>query len=429
MQRAPLGLWSGVGLVVANVVGVGVLTNTGYMAPHLGPGAIMLCWLAGGVMAMCGARCYAELARAIPRSGGEYRYLSDLLHPFWGNVAGWTSILVGFAAPVALAGATAGPFVATLVPGAPPRLTGAALIVLATASQAFHLRWSTATQDVLALIKVLLIAGFIAVGLVLGAHALPAWRAPAAAAGLPVKPFAVSLVYVAFAFSGWNAAVYAAEEFRDPARTVPRAMLLGTALVTVVYLVVNAILVANLTGDRLSAWLGEDTSRITLAHLLMAKLAGPTAARVTSLLVVLWLASSIVSMTLSGPRVAAAMAAEGFLPRALAGTAGQPPRWSVLFQSGVALVLLATHSFESLLRSVGAILTLASALAVAALLWPRRRGTPLPRASLGVTAAASVYLLGSAWMLWFSFADEPVTLVWVAVVLIAAALRRVVGKT
>ena len=259
MQRAQLGLWSGVGLVVGNVVGVGVLTNTGYMAVRLGPRAILLAWLVGGVMAMAGAACYAELARAIPRSGGEYRYLSDLLHPFFGTLAGWTSLLVGFAAPVALAAATAGPFFATLVPQAPPQLTGAALIVLATASQAFDTRWSKGAQDALALVKGLLIAGFVVVGLVLGAHTVPTWRAPEAPGTLPLKPFAVSLVYVAFAYSGWNAVAYAAEEFRDPRRTVPRAMLWGTALVTVAYLVVNAIFVANLSGPRLAGWLGQDT--------------------------------------------------------------------------------------------------------------------------------------------------------------------------
>jgi APA family basic amino acid/polyamine antiporter len=422
MPRSQLGVWSGVGLVVGNVVGVGVLTNTGYMAGRLGPGAILLAWLVGGVMAMCGARSYAELARAIPRSGGEYRYLTDLLHPFAGTLAGWTSLLVGFAAPIALCAATAGPFFATLVPGASPRLVGTALIVLATASQAFDLRSAKGTQDALALMKGLLIAGFIAVGLLLGAHAAPSWRAPEAPAGLPVRPFAVSLVYIAFAYSGWNAVTYAAEEFRDPARTVPRAMLLGTALVTVIYLVVNAIFVANLTGARLAGWLGEDTTRITLAHLLMEKLAGPGAARLTSLFVVLSLTSSIISMTLAGPRVTAAMAEEGFLPRALAGTVGRPPVWSVLLQSGLALLLLWTHSFEALLRSVGAILTLASALTVAALARLRFGRTPLPRPSAGVMTAALVYLAGAAWMLWFTLADEPRTLLWLAVVAGASAI-------
>ncbi len=152
-QRSQLGLWSGVGLVVGNVVGVGVLTNTGYMAVQLGPRAILLAWLVGGVMAMCGARCYAELARAIPRSGGEYRYLSDLLHPFFGTLAGWTSLLVGFSAPVALARRDGGAVLRDAGPRRARALTAATLIVLATASQAFDARWSKGTQDALAVVK------------------------------------------------------------------------------------------------------------------------------------------------------------------------------------------------------------------------------------------------------------------------------------
>ena len=421
-QLGKLGLWSGVGLVVSNVVGVGVLTNTGYMALQLGPRAILLAWLVGGVLAIAGAACYAELARAIPRSGGEYRYLSDLLHPFFGTLSGWTSLLVGFSAPVALAAATAGPFFATLVPAAPPRLTGAALIVLATASQAFDARWSKRTQDALAIVKGLLLAGFIAVGLALGAHTVPIWRAPEAPSTLPVKPFAVSLVYVAFAYSGWNAVAYAAEEFRDPRRTVPRAMLWGTALVTVVYLVVNAIFVANLSGERLAGWLGQDTTRITLAHLLMEQLAGAGAARATSLCVVLSLASSVIAMMMAGPRVASAMAEEGFLPRALAGRQGRPPVWSVLLQGGLALVLLATNSFEALLRSVGAILTLDSTLTVALVLRLRFGRTQFSRPSPAVVGAAIVYLAGAAWMLWYTLTDDPRALLWLAVVAVAAAI-------
>ena len=232
MERRKLGISSGVGLVVSNVIGVGVLTNAGYMAVHLGPRAIILAWAVGGVMAMAGACCYGELARAIPRSGGEYRYLSDLLHPFFGMLAGWTSLLLGFSAPVALAAATAGPFFATVVPQAPPAVTGAVLIVLATASQAFDARWSKGTQDALALVKGLLIAGFHRRRAGAGdlTRYLPGTR-PRRQSTVPVRPFAVSLVYIAFAFSGWNAVVDAAEEFHDPTRTVPRAMLWGTALV------------------------------------------------------------------------------------------------------------------------------------------------------------------------------------------------------
>jgi APA family basic amino acid/polyamine antiporter len=143
---------------------------------------------------------------------------------------------------------------------------------------------------------------------------------------------------------------------------------------------------------------------------------------VTSLFVVISLASSIVAMTLAGPRVAAAMAAEGFLPPALAGRAGRPPMASVLLQGAVALALLATNSFEPLLRAVGAILTLNSALAVVAVLRLGRGGDRHPRPSAPVVVAALVFLSGSVWMLWYTLTDDPRTLLWLAVVVVAAAV-------
>ncbi len=421
-------MWSGVGLVVANTVGVGVLTNTGYMAGRLGPWEIMLAWLVGSVMALAGARSYAAIAAVIPRSGGEYRYLSDLWHPALGSLAGWTSLLVGFSAPVALAASTAGPFFSTLVPGVRPVFVSVTLILLATASQAFDLRWSKTTQNAFAILKAILLGGFIVGGLAFGRHGLPTWHAPEATGTLPLRPFAVSLVYIAFAFSGWNTAIYAAEEFRDPRHTVPRAMMIGTFLVAVVYLAVNWIFVANLSGDRLVGWLKEDTSRITLAHLLIGELAGGGVARLASLFVILSLVSSVISMTMVGPRVSAAMAREGFLPRALAGRDGRPPFGSVLLQSALALVLLATHGFEELLRSVGSILTLTSGLTVAALLRLRfSRRDDVVRPSWLVVGAAIVYLGGSTWMLFFTLTEAPRTLIWLAAVGLAACTAYLVA--
>ena len=430
-DKRRLGLWSGVGLVIANTVGVGVLTNTGYMAGRLGPHEIMLAWVVGGVMALAGARAYAEIAAHIPRSGGEYRYLSDLWHPFLGSLAGWTSLLVGFSAPVALAASTVGPFFGTLVPGVPPLVVPVALILAATASQAINLRWSKRTQDGFAVIKAVLLAGFVFGGLAFGSHDLPAWTAPEATGTFPARPFAVSLVYIAFAFSGWNTVIYAAEEFRDPRRTVPRAMMIGTLVVAVVYLAVNWIFVANLSGDRLSGWLKEDTSRITLAHLLIGELAGKHVARLASLFVILSLVSSVISMTMVGPRVCAAMAEEGFLPRVLGARRGRPPVGSVLLQSGLALLLLTTHGFEELLRSVGSILTLTSALTVAALV--RLRLTKhLPagrdRPAWPVMVAAAIYLAGSGWMLWVTLVEAPRTLIWLGIVALAAAAAYVVAR-
>ncbi|MSP59662.1 MAG: APC family permease [Myxococcales bacterium] len=408
-----LGFWSGVGLVVANMVGVGVLTSTGFMARDLGPAAILAAWLVGGVTALCGARAYAELALLIPRSGGEYCYISELLHPSLGYVAGWTSLLCGFSAPIAVAAAAAGSFVATIVPGIPPRAFAGGVIVLLTASHALDLRWSKRTQDLLAAAKVLLLVGFVAVGLTVGSHRLPEWR-PAAPHDGAFAAFMVSLVYIAYAYSGWNTAVYAAEEFDEPRRTVPRALMVGTLLVTVFYLIVNWIFVANLSPERLARWTEGDTERITLGHLLIVDLAGAPAAKAMSALVILALISLCSVMILVGPRVLAAMARERLLPRVFDARAGRPPGVSVLLQSGLALALLATHSFELLMRNVGAILTLNSALTMVALFRARFGRTGLPRPSNGSLVAAGIYILLAFWMLWFAFRGSPITVAWVA---------------
>jgi APA family basic amino acid/polyamine antiporter len=111
-----LGLGSGVGLVVANMIGAGVFVSAGFMAQQLRPGVILLAWAVGAALALAGAIAYGGVVRVCPRSGGEYRFLSDLLHPFAGYLAGWTSLLVGFSAPIAAPALAAGPFARTLWP-------------------------------------------------------------------------------------------------------------------------------------------------------------------------------------------------------------------------------------------------------------------------------------------------------------------------
>lgn len=409
-----LGFWSGVGLVIANMVGVGVLTSTGYMAADLHPGPILLAWATGGLAAMAGARSYAALAAAIPRSGGEYRFLTDLLHPAVGYLAGWTSLLVGFSAPIAVAAATAGPFATTLFPNFPPTLVGGAMIVLVTFSHALDLTWSKATQDLLAAVKVVLLVGFVAVGLFAGNHAWPHWPTPEGP--LRVDKFMVSLVYIAYAYTGWNTVVYAAEEFREPRRTVPRAMLFGTAVVTVLYLAVNAVFVFNLAPSTLAGWTAGDTQHVTVAHLVVEQIAGPFAAKLMSVFVILALFSSVSSMTMVGPRVYAAMAREGVLPRALAGEQGRPPMISVLLQSAISLGLLFTHTFEQLLHNVGAILTLTAALTTLCLFRLQFSDGKWPKPGPVALSAATIFVALSAWMLYFAFRGSPRTIAWVLAV-------------
>jgi len=355
---------------------------------------------------MAGARAYAEVARLVPRSGGEYRYLSELLHPSVGYLAGWGSLLVGFSAPIAVDALAAGDFVQRLLPGVDAKWLGAGLIGLLTLVHAIGLRTSTWVQNSLVAVKVALVAGFAGIGLLGGHNAWPTWHPPGQVADFRVEPFAASLFYIAFAFSGWNAATYAAEEFQDPKRDVPRAMLIGCGLVGVLYGLVNWVFVANLTPTQASAVFQYDAQRVTLGHVLAQQWVGDAGARVMSAVIAALFVSAISAMTFVGPRVYAAMAKDGFLPQVFAGTQGRPPTASVILQGALAIVIVLTHGLQQVLQNMGAILSLFAALTVASLFKVRFGKSNRPRPPLISLLSAGLYALLTAWMLFFAFRTE-----------------------
>lgn len=420
-DRGKLGVPTGVGMVVANMIGAGVFLSAGFMAQDLDAGQILLAWAVGTVLALAGARAYAAVAVLVPRSGGEYRYLSDLMHPLLGYLAGWTSLLVGFSAPIAIDAVAAAAFARTLWPALPLEITAAGVVAGLTALHAAGLRVSVRAQNALVVLKGLLVVGFLVIGLVAGSHAWPVWEPANTHAGFPLAAFMASLFYVAFAYSGWNAAAYAAGEFREPARNVPRAMLIGCALVGVFYLLVNWVFVANLTPQTARAVFDYETARITLGHLVAEDLVGEAGAGFVSALLVVAFLSAASAMTLLGPRVYAAMAEDGYLPRVLAGRKGRPPTGAVILQGAIALVLVFWYSLQQVLQNMGAILTLFAALVCISLIKVRLSGRH-PDAHPPATSlvAAVLYVLGAAWMLWFGFRDSPSLLVWLALVAVAA---------
>jgi APA family basic amino acid/polyamine antiporter len=412
-RRGMLGLWSGMGLVAANMIGAGVFLSTGFMAQEMSPGWILIDWMTGMVLAMAGARAYAEAARLLPRSGGEYRYLSDLMHPLLGYLAGWASLLVGFAAPIAINAVGAAEFIGTVVAVPYPRALATALILVLAAFHSAGLVTSRWTQDLLIALKVLLLVGFVLLGLVLGERSWPTWTPPAGTGDFDAAPFFGNLFWIAFAFTGWNAAAYTAGEFRNPVRDVPRAMILGCAAVGVLYLLVNWVFVANLTPDDASAVFKREN--VTLAHEVARKLIGPTGAGLMSILVALAFFSAISAMTMVGPRVYATMAEDGFLPRVMAARAGRPPAVSVVFQSAIAIAIIWTHSLKDALQNVGALLVAFSALVGVSLFVMRWRRPDLPRPRPLVLVCAGAFVALSAWALVFGFRRlDSTLLVWVA---------------
>jgi APA family basic amino acid/polyamine antiporter len=286
---------------------------------------------------------------------------------------------------------------------------------------AFDLSVSKLAQDLLIAVKVVLLAGFVVIGLWVGSWEWPQWSPPET---LTAGGFAGDLFYVAFAFSGWNAAIYAAEQFRDPGRDVPRAMLIGCGLVGVFYLIVNWVFVANITPQQASAVLRYEQDYITLAHVVADHLLGPTAATFVSILAIIAFVSAISAMMMVGPRIASSMAHDGLLPRVFAERDGRPPVGSVLLQGGVAVALLWSHSVRAALTNVGAIIVLFSALTISCLFWIR------PRARPEVLVCGAVYVALSAWMLYYGFRNSPSLLVWTgAVAVIAVAAWLATGRT
>jgi len=384
------------------------------MAQELSAGWILAAWVVGALLAMAGARSYAEAAMLIPRSGGEYRYLSELLHPAVGYLAGWASLLVGFSAPMAISAFGAAAFAFAVFGAGNERLGAAVLIGSLCVLHAVGLRSSKWVQNGLVIVKGLLILAFVAFGLALGDNSWPTWE-PASDSTTLALPFATSLFFVAYAFSGWNAAAYAAGEFHEPRRDVPQAMLIGCALVGIAYLLVNWILVANLTPERAEVVFEYEEARVTLGHLVARDFLGDAGSNAMSLGIAALMVSSTSAMLLVGPRVYAEMARDGFLPSMLRAKPGRPPRMSIFLQGAIAIALLYIHTIGDLLSNVGGILVLFSALVSISLFGVKRRrpdlGAPRPQALV----AAAIYSGSSIWMLYNAFKTQTGLIPWIAI--------------
>lgn len=371
-----LGLTSAVALVVASMIGTGVFTTSGFLLADLkSPWLVLVAWAVGGVLATLGALSYGALARRIPESGGEYTFLSQTLHPAAGFLAGWVSLLVGFSAPLAAAAIGFGEYTRPWLGGLSPRVAGTLLILIFAVLHAFHVQHGARTQNWTVLIKVVLIVAFLGFGLTRLTHPKPADYSPGV-----ISTFAVSLVWVSFSYSGWNAAVYIGGEIREAERNLPRALLLGTGIVMLLYLGLNTVFVFAAPIEVLAGKL--DIGRVTAEAI-----GGPSLGQAVSGLVALALLTSVSSMTMAGPRVYARMAAAGHLPRWLAAGDG-PPRAAIAFQTIIAIGLLWSAAYEQLLTFIGFTLGLSAATTVFGLIVLRRR------------EGASVIVSGWPWVPW-----------------------------
>ena len=360
-----LGLFTLIALVIGNMLGAGVFTTSGFALGELGsPLYVLLAWFIGGLLALCGAISYGALVRLMPVSGGEYYFLSRVVHPMAGFVAGWISLWAGFTAAIALAAIT---FEAYLLPSGlretlPDNSLATVVILLAALAHGFQVRHGARLQTATVTLKLLLITGFILfVTLTSDIDQWPgvqAWRqSPGVDFSLPV--FAVTLMWISYSYSGFNAAIYVASEVGDAARKVPRAMIQATLLTTGAYLVLNGIFVfAPAPGDIVQQ---ED-----VAALASQALAGEALANVMRGVIVIALFTSISAMIMAGPRVYAQMAADGLMPAFLR-FEGPVPGIAIAMQALLSIVVVWISGLQQLLSYLGFTLALSTVATIASL--------------------------------------------------------------
>lgn len=341
---------------------------------------IILLWVVGGVLALCGALCYAELATALPRSGGEYNFLSRIYHPCVGFCTGLCSASIGFAAPIAASALVFGdyfcrafPSLAHIISNNTVHAIAFVLVSVVTLCHLRSLRFTGAFQAAITGATVLLILAFVIVGFSTTPTQPVSFLPHAADWNLPVlESFGASLIWVMYSYSGWNAASYIVEEVRNPAKALPRALILGTVFVLVLYVAVNSVFVYTTPLHQLSG-------QPEVAHIAGTSIFGPIGARMSSGLICVGLIANVSAMMWVGSRVSEAIGATypalGILGRT---TGTRVPHVSLLYQYAVIFILLFFDP-KNIIDYVESVLIFWSLLAVIGVIVLRLREPNLPR--------------------------------------------------
>ena len=393
-------------LVVANTIGTGVFTSLGFQVVDIQTGfALLLLWVIGGVFALCGALSYGELSALMPRSGGEYHFLSKIYHPAVGFLSGWISVTVGFAAPIALAAMALGDYFSSVFPVFSPM--GVALFVTIAISILYSQQNAIGSyfQNSMTVLKVALIVLLIFCGVVLATpQDLSFLPSADDFNAITSAPFAVSLVFVTYSYSGWNAAVYLASEVKSPQRNVPRALLFGTSVIMVLYVALNFVFLY-------STPIEDMAGQVKVGYIAATSIFGEQGAKLMGLLISFGLVSSISAMTWAGPRVTQAIGEDFAIFRGLARKNRHGiPHLALWLQLAIAIVLIVTSTFEAILTYLGFTLTLSSLLTVLGVfvLRVKQPETPRPYKTWGYPVTPLVFVGISLWIVVFVFLSKPV---------------------
>ncbi len=411
-------------VVIANMIGTGVFTSLGFQLFGIKSlFSILLLWLLGGIISLCGALSYGELGAAFPRSGGEYNYLSKLYHPFIGFLSGWVSATVGFAAPVALSAMLLGGYFTKVFPYFDAKLIASSVVILLTIIHATSIKHGSRFQNIFTALKVILIIVIVIAGLTVSNHQNVSIQFNSSTLNEIISPsFAISLFFVSYSYSGWNAAAYIAGEIKEPQKNLPRALFVGTLVVTILYVLLNYVFMIN-------APISEMIGQPEVAYFPAQHIFGLSGANVISMVISILLVSSVSSMVLAGPRVIHVIG-EDIKMLQFFGKLNKEhiPVIAIVTQCIITLIFIATSTFEQVITYLGFTLNLFTFFTVLGIFILRRRNISKTETinfykAWGYPFTSILFLVFGLWLMVYGIIYKPSeSLLGLATLLIGAII-------
>ncbi|MDL1959177.1 MAG: amino acid permease [Deltaproteobacteria bacterium] len=423
--RREIGFFSATILVIANMVGTGIFTTSGFIIEELGdPQTMLLCWLVGGIFALCGALCYGELGAMFPMAGGEYVFLRESFGKGMGFLSGWVSLIVGFSAPIAAASIAFAtylfrsfslplgpemtfPFLGVNIVAISPQSVVAIGVIIIFSLVHYHsLLMGSRVQNALTTLKVGIVVVFVVAGLFLGHGSAGNFSGGLDMRSVFQDKFAISLIFVSFAYSGWNAAAYLGAEIKRPGRNIPLSLFTGTLTVMCLYLLLNVVYIYALPAKEMSGVLevGAESA---------ASLFGDHVSQYFAGAIAIGLLSVLSAMIMTGPRVYYAMSRDGVFFELFGKVNGlrNTPAYAILLQAGIAIVMVLTASFDRLLIYIGFTLSLCAMFTVVGMILLRIRQPALTRnyKAVGYPVTPFLFVIGNLWIIYISIKSRPVT--------------------
>lgn len=433
-----------VNMVIANMIGTGIFTSLGFQVLDSGipdPFAIMMIWLVGGVIALCGATVYGEVATTVNRSGGEYAFLSEIYHPLLGFISGWISMIIGFSAAIAALSIAAGEYFSPVLGLEKDafwnigglhfpivKLIATLIIVLVVFVHVNGVKFGGVFQNYMTYLKLILIAAFLVIPfLFLGKYeASGISYAPDEDSWSTIfsLPFAGSLVWVMFAYSGWNASTYIVGNLENPRKNLPYSLIAGTLVVTLIYMLLNFVFMYVATFDELAL-------QVDLGNVVAVKILGEKYGLIFSLVFSIALISGVSAMFIAGPRVVQEVGKDYSMFAKLGKqSASGAPKTALLLLMIISVSLVYLLNFQDLIEYIGVTLSIFSLLTVVSVfvLRYRKRLNENTVRSWGFPLTPLVFSAFTIWMIWYFVQIKPIVLVWFLLTILPAILLYFISK-